>query len=881
MEKYLTKQYYTHASTRYGKVLYRGYEVTDSGARKRISGKVPYKPSLYLETTDQDSPFKSIYGVPLRKREFESISAAKEYIKSYETVTPIYGYAGNRFEYNFIADAFPDVLEVGLDELVLATVDIETTTEHGKIDPYNVPEEITLISYYDQTHKKVTTFGSKFSNRENYILCKDEDTMLREFIKLVVREDPDILTGWNLAGFDIPYIINRIELKLGEGASNALSPFGVIDVRDENVKGKLFKKYTIVGRSILDMQDLYKKFTFEKRENYKLQTIAMVELGVGKMDNPFDTFKEFYTGECDIFDKPLDSDHYLRKLAYRRTHIRNSTDPRDIEEFLALDKQIKQESWDEFVHYNQIDVIRVSELEDVLGLISLALTLAYLTKCNFNDVFSPVKYWECYIMSTLSYQNIFCGITRKHSNTESLDGAYVMEPTPGFYDWVISIDGKSLYPYIIRGLNFSPETILGMDPDCDIESLLSGKHNFLNEDFCVAANGAMFKRGIEGVMPKLVAGVLGGRESAKKAMLKAKQAYQVSYDPADKKYSLLQDTFQKAFKVAANSLFGICGNEGFLFFDHRIAEAITHTGQFILRYIGEYTNNKFNEFFKTDGQKYLIYGDTDSLYFTFGNIVEKYYKGKTDLQITQALDKLMESHLRKFINEATENISKMLNYRLDDALVFKREAIGSGGFWLAKKKYALKVYNNEGVQYDNGDFKILGLEVVRSSTPQIARDYLRECVVHVINKDIDKLREVVDIVHKKFLTESIESISFPRGANNLLEYSDENTIYRPRTPIAVRAALLHNHYIDKLGLTLKYQPIDEGERIKFVYLKEPNHFKENVIGYTDKLPKEFHLEEYIDRELQFEKVFMSPLNGIMTAVGWSIEEKSTLDDFFS
>ena len=241
----------------------------------------------------------------------------------------------------------------------------------------------------------------------------------------------------------------------------------------------------------------------------------------------------------------------------------------------------------------------------------------------------------------------------------------------------------------------------------------------------------------------------------------------------------------------------------------------------------------------------------------------------------------MESHLRKFINEATENISKMLNYRLDDALVFKREAIGSGGFWLAKKKYALKVYNNEGVQYDNGDFKILGLEVVRSSTPQIARDYLRECVVHVINKDIDKLREVVDIVHKKFLTESIESISFPRGANNLLEYSDENTIYRPRTPIAVRAALLHNHYIDKLGLTLKYQPIDEGERIKFVYLKEPNHFKENVIGYTDKLPKEFHLEEYIDRELQFEKVFMSPLNGIMTAVGWSIEEKSTLDDFFS
>lgn len=477
----------------------------------------------------------------------------------------------------------------------------------------------------------------------------------------------------------------------------------------------------------------------------------------------------------------------------------------------------------------------------------------------------------------------------------------------------------------------------------------------------------------------------------------------------------------------ANSLFGICGNEGFIFYDHRLAEGITHTGQFILRYIANHMDMRLNEFFKTKGVKYIYYGDTDSLYMTFGNIVEKYYKGKTDLEITSALDKLMENHLRKFVNEATDHIAKVQNY-YKKTIEFKREAIGSGGFWCVhpdtnivtetgefnivdlfeslesyadirevtninclslspnnleiidqithvmrkqysgdmyiistingysvkvtanhlvlvlskhgqewvmaknlqfcdtivtlgnngyvsqltitkehydgyvydisvkenanffangicvhncgKKKYALKVYNNEGVQYNDGDYKILGLEVVRSSTPAIARKALKECVIHIINKDIEKLRSVVDTTHSEFKVAKIEDIAFPRSANNLLKYSSETMVYTKGTPIAVRGALLHNHFMEKLNLTDTYQPIEEGARIKFIYLKEPNHFKENVIAFDENLPKEFKLEKYVDRELQFDKVFMAPIDGILKAVGWELEEKSSLDDFF-
>ena len=832
MENIITKEFYTNAVVKFGKVLYRGYAYDDAGNKKRIHGKVNYKPTMYLES-EEETEYKSLFGKALKPKKFDTITLAKEFVKSYESVMPIYGYATNRLEYNFLADSFPQVLSVGINQVSVGIVDIETTTKHGKIDPINAPEQITLITYEDFNSKRLVTFGWKPTITENFVLCKDEKHLLTSFVKHVIENDPDIISGWNVKFFDIVYIIKRIEILLGKEYAEKLSPFGTIELKEEDVKGKTVQSYTIVGRGILDMLELYKKFTFVKRDNYKLETVAMVELGVGKLENAYGSFQDW----------------------------------QDL-------------GWDNFVEYNQIDVVRVRQLEEKLGLISLALSLSYLTKCNYSDVFSPVKYWECYILASLSYENTFCAIKRKETSADHLDGAYVMEPKPGFYDWIVSIDGASLYPSIIRGLNMSPETIISKDPNINIESFLDGSSKYSGENFTVAANGAMFSNAVEGIMCRLVGNVLTGRSDAKKAMLVAKQEYENTKDPQFKKVVDLQNTLQQAYKVAANSLFGICGNAGFIFFDHRIAEGITHTGQYILKYIGSHVNMRMNEFFKTQNHQYLFYGDTDSLYFSFGNIVEKYYKGKTDLQITDALDVLMEQHLRKFINEATDKIAENQNY-YKKTIVFKREAIGSGGFWLAKKKYALKVFNNEGVVYKDGDYKILGLEVVRSSTPEMARKALKECVIHVINKDIDSLRIVKEKTHAQFKTFPTAQIAFPRGVNNLEHYSDETTIYSKGTPIAVRGALLHNYFVDSMNLENLYQPIEEGGKVLFTYLKEPNHFKEDVIAFVDKIPTEFNLEKYVDREKQFEKVFMAPLEGIMKAVGWQLEPTSDLDDFFS
>lgn len=198
----------------------------------------------------------------------------------------------------------------------------------------------------------------------------------------------------------------------------------------------------------------------------------------------------------------------------------------------------------------------------------------------------------------------------------------------------------------------------------------------------------------------------------------------------------------------------------------------------------------------------------------------------------------------------------------------------------APKKYALKVYDNEGVRYTEPDYAITGIEVVRSSTPAIVRAALKECIVHVIDKNIEKVREIVNTVHAQFMTEPVEKIAFPRGANNLLAYTSKDSIYGPKTPIAVRGSLLYNHHIKKNNLDSRYELIQEGDKVKFIYVKLPNPIKEDVIAFVDKLPPELGLHKYIDRELQFEKAFMAPLNGIMTAVGWKLEEENTLESLF-
>lgn len=317
-----TREYYTNVSVHYGKIYYRGYSVEDDGTKRRRHNKLSYAPTMYLRCEDTESKYKSLYGESLQEKKFSSMPEARAFVKDYKDVMDIYGYEPSRFEYNFLATSFRDILEIGIDEISVGSVDIETTSEHGKIDTINVPEEITLITYQNIKTKKLVTFGARPSTVENYVLCKDEKDVLQHFIRHVIEEDPDVITGWHIAGFDIPYIINRSNKLLGEDATNKLSPFGIIDMKVELIHKKEVQKFTIVGRTVLDMLDLYLKFTFVKRANNKLDTVAKAELGAGKLENPYKTFREFYTGECVVKEKPSDDASDLLKKSHTRTMMK-------------------------------------------------------------------------------------------------------------------------------------------------------------------------------------------------------------------------------------------------------------------------------------------------------------------------------------------------------------------------------------------------------------------------------------------------------------------------------------------------------------------------------------------------------------------------------
>lgn len=842
----MSKEYYTSVTSHFGKILYRGYLVDENGVRKRVHAKLPFKPTLYVETSDVASEFNSLYGKPLQEKPFDSMSEARQFIKDYKDVIPIYGYSANRTEYEFIARAFPDVMSVLLEDLKVIGFDIETKVgvngPPGVPDPSKAVEEITHIAFEDHHTGKVVSYTTASITLDDdvdttYTRFNNEVELLYAIVKYIEFQDPDIIFGFYSDFFDVPYVINRIRNVLGEKVMQRLSPFGIVNERDYEVNGKNYIEYTIVGRTLFDTQAMYKKFVLTKRDAYSLDHLSKIELGEGKLENPCSTFKEFSESE---------------------EHINR------------------------FAKYNVIDTKRLTQLDKKCGLLDLAVSLSYLMKCNFNDSFSPVRYWECYIMSTLLNENKFVSVVNQSNGSREIPGAYVEEPVPGFYEWIVSVDASSLYPSIMKCLNLSPETLVTVIPGVDVQGLLVGK-TYLDyvcpQDCSMAANGAIFHHKFVGIVPRLVDNVLIGRRIAKNEMLRLKQLYVDTKDVQYKKASDLQNILQNALKTGANSFFGVFLQKGFMFYDPRIGEAITLTGQYIITKVGDHCNTRFNEFFKTDNYRYTCYRDTDSCFFTFGNIIKKYWSTSKDLDIVDALDKLVENNLRKFIDEATDEIAAAQNH-YTKTIFFKRENICSGGFWMGKKKYALKVYDSEGVRYPEGDYKIMGIEVVRSSTPAIAREALKQCVIHVIDKDIQKVRHDYEQAYKQFLTVPIEEIAFPRGANNLSEYSNETSIYSKGTPIAVRGALMHNHFVEKMKLQDKYDTIQEGDKVKFIYLTEPNHFKENVIAFSENLPVEFNLHKYVDRELQFQKVFVKPLESIMKAVGMTLVEQSSLDDFF-
>ena len=818
------------------KILVRAHENgTD------VQYREDFKPSLFVSSNKEVTDYKSLDGRPLRRVMPGSIADCRNFVQQYADIDEFEIHGNTRYLYQYINEKYPgDEIKFDSSLIRVFTIDIETAAENGFPDIQSADQEILLISLRDSFTNRITVWGSKaFPNEDrqvDYIHCDDETKLLHSFLGWWQENFPDVITGWNVQLFDIPYICRRMNRMLGDKYTKMLSPWKMVSDREIYIKGRKQIAYDIPGISCLDYLELYKEFTYTNQESYRLDHIAFVELEQKKLDHSeFDTFKEFYTND-----------------------------------------------WHKFVEYNIHDVRLVDRLDDKMKLLELAFTMAYDAKVNFEDVYSQVRMWDAIIYNYLEKQKIAIPPKQNSHKDAQYAGAYVKEPIPGMYDWVVSFDLNSLYPHLIMQYNLSPETLLPRRSSVNVDMLLDkdfDTSDLAGETLC--ANGTHYTTKEQGFLPKLMEKIYQDRTIYKKKMLAAKQQYEQTPTIELKKEIARCNNIQMARKIQLNSAYGAIGNEHFRYYKLEIAEAITLSGQLSIRWIEMKMNEYLNKLLSTKKEDYVIASDTDSIYLNLGPLVNKFFGAKSGdkTAIVGILDKICQEKLEPFIECSYQELSDYLA-AYDQKMKMKRENIAERGIWTAKKRYILNVWDSEGVRYAEPKMKIMGLETARSSTPAYFRDKLYQAFKIIITKTNDDIIEFIDEIKVDTREQNYLDIAFPRGVNGLDKYRNGTDIYAKGTPIHVRGALLYNHYVRRNKVENKYPVIQEGEKIKFLYLKTPNPIGENVISFFQQLPKEFNLEKYVDYQRQFEKSFFDPLRNVLESIGWQSEKRGNLMSFF-
>ena len=819
------------------KFLVRGY---DNGEYFQI--RDDYQPTLFV-SSNKETQYKTLDGQYVAKVKPGTVRETKEFIRQYEFVDNFQVFGNERFIYQYISDKYPqDEVKFDISKIRLYTMDIETKSENGFPDVESADQEMLLISMQNYNTKEIITWGQgpfKLKQGNHYYKqFNNEFDLLNDFISWWMKNTPDIVTGWNIQMFDIPYLAKRLYRVLGDKVARRLSPWGLCSPKELYIKGRRHIVYDIGGITQLDYLDLYKKFTYTNRESYRLDYIAQVELGQKKLDHSeYDTFKDFYTN-----------------------------------------------GWQKFVEYNIIDVELVDRLEDKMKLIELALTMAYDAKVNYNDVFYQVRMWDNIIYNYLKKRNIVIPPKLSEQKDEKYAGAYVKEPKPGKYDWVVSFDLNSLYPHLIMQYNISPETLRDeRHPTVSVKDILEKNLTFeMHKDNAVCANGAMYRKDKRGFLPELMEKMYNERVIFKKRMLEAKQEYEKN--PTDNLVKEIArcNNIQMAKKISLNSAYGAIGNQYFRYYQLANAEAITLSGQVSIRWIENKMNDFLNKILKTEGKDYVIASDTDSIYLHLGPLVDVIYKDKEkdSESIVSFIDTICEKTLEPFIDQSYKELAEYVN-AYDQKMFMKRENIADRGIWTAKKRYILNVWNSEGVQYHEPKLKMMGIEAVKSSTPAPCRTMIKDALKLMMSGTEEDVIDFIDESRKRFRNLPPEDIAFPRTASNVQKYKASSTIYAKGTPIHIRGSLLFNHYIKQKKLNNKYSLIGNGEKVKFLYLKKPNLIQENVLSFIQDFPHELGLDKYIDYDLQFEKSFVEPLKTILDAIGWNVEKTVNLELFFT
>ena len=849
----MSKAFYTNVQSVGNFIFYRGI-----AEGKRVKQKVEYSPSVFV-SSKKKTKYTNLQGEYLEEILPGGIRNTKEFIKKYEAVDEFKIYGNSRFEYSFISDEYPNDIDWDQSLIRIASIDIEVGSENGFPQPETATEPITAICI-KFLNEPAIVFGCgeyTVTADEEYRKCKDEYDLCKKFLQYWSDNCPDIITGWNIKFFDFPYIINRLTKILGENEVRKLSPWGFIKKNTATFWGKDITVYEMVGIALLDYLELYRRYQpgGNSQESYKLDAIAQVEEVGEKL-----SYEEY--GNL----------HSLYRLNFQK-----------------------------FIEYNIRDVELIEKLEDKCKLIELALTLAYDSKTNYDDVFAQVRMWDILIYNHLKAKNIQIPPRVDGRKDAAYEGAYVKDPQIGMHEWVASFDLNSLYPHLIIQYNISPETLIEPENYTDsMREILSSVVNvnklldksvdtsLLSENRAtLTPNGQFFRINEQGFLPKMMEEMYNDRVGFKKKAIEAKKELEKEKD-SSKRFAIEKriaryNNLQLAKKVCLNSAYGALGNQYFRFFDTRQAEGITLAGQLSIRWIETALNRYMNSLLKSDNVDYVIASDTDSIYLRLNELVMKSFEKIEDRKkVIAFMDKVCDTKIQPFIDKSYQELADYVN-AYAQKMQMKREALSDKGIWTAKKRYILNVYNNEGVEYSKPKMKVMGLEMVKSSTPAAIRSKMADAIDIMMNGKEDRLHQFIDSFKREFKTLPIEEIAFPRGMNGIETYSGVNTLYKKGTPIHVKGAIIYNDLIKRKSLTKIYPLIQEGEKIRFTYLKQPNHVKDMVVSFpaASTLPKEFELEKYIDYDTQFEKAFIDPIKVVLNCIGWNIEKTNSLESFFS
>ena len=825
---------------RYGNnMLYRGYD--DQG--KAVKARMPFEPTMYLVSQKATGEWKTLHGQPVEPIKLESMSEANDFVKKYKDIDNFQVHGNSNFTAQFLNHKHPGKIDYDSKLINVGNIDIEVQSDDGFPEPDQAKYPVTAICYkssqlntyyvwgtgdYDVSKTELELDGAEVL----YVKCAGETDLMLKFLNYWMHNCPDIITGWNIRLFDIPYLIKRTENILGKETVKKFSPFGITKYRQIAIKGRDMDAYEIYGVQQVDYYDLFTKFgfTYGTQASYSLDHIASTVLGEKKLS---------YAEHGSLFG------------LYKSNHQK-------------------------FIDYNIKDVQLVDKIDKQTGLMDLALVIAYKGGVNYADTFGTTGIWDSIIYRYLSARNIAVppSVAKRK---DSYPGGYVKEPRVGMTEWVTSFDLNSLYPNLIVQYNMSPETLLNGGGDFTIGGVDHYLNNELTEDaramdVAVAANGSMYRKDKRGILPDIIIGLYNERKVVKTDMLKLKQDYEKDKTAdLDREINRLDNT-QQAVKILLNSLYGALGNNYFRYFDLRIAEGITLSGQLSIKWAEKAMNEFLNKMLKTDDD-YVIAMDTDSLYVDMSPLV----KAVNPKDPVKFIDKACEEKIVPILAKSYDAMFERMN-AYDSRMVMAREAIADKGIWTAKKRYILNVFNNEGVQYAEPKLKIMGIEAVKSSTPQIVRDKFKKAYSLMLNSTEADLQKFVADFYEEFKSLPPEDVSFPRGVSDIVKWKDQHTIYKKGTPIHVRGALLYNKQVEKLNLSI--EGIKNGTKVKFCYLKMPNPLMENVISFNPFLPKEFGIHEHIDYEMQFNKTFKDPLKLVSDAINWELEHINSLEDFF-